>query len=157
LTDFPAYLYQGLEHGSIGLDKATKTATIYDSGNEPFQATNLPLIGKAIAAVLTHPEQTANRYISIAGFNPTQNQILEVVEKLTGDKWTVNSLSTEEQEQIGSEKLGKGDYSAFSNFLRKRIYEDGTGLAVQGPDNALDLLGLEADDLEGALKEWLAK
>ncbi|KAI1424953.1 hypothetical protein F5Y12DRAFT_420887 [Xylaria sp. FL1777] len=147
----------GLEYGSIGLDKAKKTATIFDSGNEPYQATNLPHIGKAVAAVLRHPELTTNRYISIASFNPTQNQILELVEKLTGEKWTVNQLSTSEQQQIGSEKLSKGDYSAFSNFLRKRVYEDGAGLAVKGPDNAIDLLGLGEEDLEGSLQTWLTK
>ncbi|KAI1149786.1 hypothetical protein F4825DRAFT_35716 [Nemania diffusa] len=147
----------GLDHGSIGLDKTTKTATIYDSGNEPFQASNLPHIGKAIAAVLTHPEQTVNRYITIASFNPTQNQLLEIVEKLTGEKWTVNKLTTSEQQQIGAEKLSKGDYSAFSNFLRKRVYGDGSGLAVQGADNALDVLGLEGEDVEASLQAWLAK
>lgn len=145
----------GLSHGSIGLDKTAKIATIFDSGDEPFQATNLPHIGKAIAGVLKHPEQTVNRYISIASFNPTQNQIVELVEKLTGEKWTVTRLATSEQQQIGSEKLSKGDYSAFSNFLRKRVYGDGAGLAVEGPDNALDLLGLEGEDLEGSLRAWL--
>ncbi|KAI1748875.1 hypothetical protein F4782DRAFT_340066 [Xylaria castorea] len=147
----------GLGHGSIGLDKATKTATIYDSGDEPYQASNLPHIGRAIAAVLKNPEQTVNRYISIASFNPTQNQVLEIAEKITGVKWTVNPLPASEQQQIGVEKLGKGDYSAFSHFLRKRVYGDGAGLAVEGPDNALDLLGLEGEDLEGSLRTWLAE
>ncbi len=107
--------------------------------------------------MLKHPGLTTNRYISIASFNPTQNQVLELAEKLTGEKWTINQLSTSEQQQIGADKLSKGDYSAFSNLLRKRVYEDGAGLAVQGPDNAIDLLGLEGDDLEGSLKAWLAK
>ncbi|KAI1314007.1 hypothetical protein F5Y03DRAFT_1638 [Xylaria venustula] len=147
----------GLEYGSVGLDKATKTATIYDSGDEPYQATNLPRIGKAIAAVLKHPELTTNRYISIASFNPTQNQVLELAEKITGEKWSTNKLSTSEQQQIGTEKLSKGDYSAFSNLLRKRVYEDGAGLAVEGPDNALELLGVERDDLEESLRAWLTK
>lgn len=138
------------------MDKAARIATIYDSGNEPYQASNLPFIGKAIAAVLQHPEQTVNRYISVASFNPTQNQVLEIVERLTGEKWTVNHLATAEQQQIGSAKLSKGDYSAFSNFLRKRVYEDGAGLAVQGPDSALDILGLEGEDLEASLEAWLA-
>ncbi|KAI0102660.1 hypothetical protein GGR51DRAFT_282802 [Nemania sp. FL0031] len=147
----------GLEYGSIGLDKTTKTATIFDSGNEPFQASNLPHIGKAIAAVLTHLEQTVNRYITIASFNPTQNQVVEIVEKLTGEKWTINHLTTSEQRQVGIEKLSKGDYSAFSNLLRQRVYGDGAGLAVQGADNALDLLGLEGEDLEASLQVWLTK
>ncbi|KAI0544808.1 hypothetical protein F4679DRAFT_511334 [Xylaria curta] len=147
----------GLPHGSIGLDKATKTATIYDSGDEPYQASNLPHIGKAIAAVLKNPEQTVNRYISIASFNPTQNQVLEITEKITGEKWTVNRLPASEQQQIGVEKLSKGDYSAFSNFLRKRVYGDGAGLAVDGPDNALDFLGLKGEDLEESLRTWLTE
>ncbi|KAI0506661.1 hypothetical protein F5B22DRAFT_622796 [Xylaria bambusicola] len=145
----------GLPYGSIGLDKATKTATIHDSGNEPYQATNLPLIGKAVAAVFKHPEPTTNRYISIASFNPTQNEILALVEKITGEKWTVNKVSTAEQQKIGLEKLGKGDYSAFSHFLRKRIHQDGAGLAVQGPDNAIELLGLQEEDLGGTIRAWL--
>ncbi|KAI8623234.1 hypothetical protein F5Y19DRAFT_390345 [Xylariaceae sp. FL1651] len=147
----------GLDYGSIGFDKIAKTATIYDTGDEPFQATNLHLIGKAIAAVLNHPDQTVNRYISIASFNPSQNQILEIVERLTGEKWTVNRLATAEQEQIGLEKLSKGDYSAFSSFLRKRIFQDGAGLAVQGPDNALDVLELGGEEVEVVVKEWLGK
>ncbi|KAI0204363.1 hypothetical protein F4808DRAFT_339719 [Astrocystis sublimbata] len=147
----------GLAHGSIGLNKATKTATIYDSGNEPYQASNLPHIGKVIAAILANPEPTYNRYITVASFNPTQNQILELVEKLTGEKWTVDHAVTAEHQQIGLDKLAKGDYSAFSHLLRKRIFEDGAGLAVQGADNALDLLGLEGDDLEGSLRTWLAE
>ncbi|KAH8165215.1 hypothetical protein CIB48_g3025 [Xylaria polymorpha] len=114
----------GLEHGSIGLDKDAKIATIYDSGNEPYQASNLSHIGKVIAAVLNHPEQTINRYISVASFNPTQNQVLEIVERLTEEKWT-------------------------------RVYGDGAGLAVEGPDNALDILELEGEDLEATLQTWL--
>lgn len=115
----------------------------------------MPHIGKAVAAVLKRPELTVNRYISIASFNPTQNDVLALAEKITGEKWTINKVSTAEQQQIGVEKLSKGDYSAFSNLLRKRVYGDGAGLAVQGPDNAIDLLGLKEDDLEGTLRTWL--
>lgn len=107
---------------------------------------------------MTRPELTVNRYITIASFNPTQNEVLAALEKLTGgEKWTVNRATTAEQDEIGAKKLSEGDYSAFSHFLRRRIFEDGAGLAVQGPDNALDLLGLEEEDLETTLKEWLAK
>ncbi|GAP84435.1 hypothetical protein SAMD00023353_0702590 [Rosellinia necatrix] len=148
----------GLEYGSIGLDKATKTATIYDSGDERFQASNLRHIGRVVAAVLRQPERTLNRYISVASFNPTQNEVLALAERLTGGgEWAVTRASTEEELRAGVEKLGRGDYSAFSNLLRRRVYGDGAGLAVEGPDNALDLLGLEEEDLEASLKAWLEK
>ncbi|OTA57410.1 NAD(P)-binding protein [Hypoxylon sp. EC38] len=145
----------GLRYGTSGFNKDTKTAAIYDSGNEPVQASNLAFIGRAIAAVLSQPDKTANQYLSIASFNPSQNQILEIVEAETGDKWKVEHASTAEQEKIGLEKLSKGDYSAFSNLLRRHIYADGANHAVKGEDSANGLLGLQEEDLAATVKEWL--
>ncbi|KAI0179089.1 NAD(P)-binding protein [Hypoxylon sp. FL1284] len=145
----------GLRYGSVGFDKKTKTATIYDSGNEPFQASNLPFLGRAVAAILSQPDKTANMYISVASFNPTQNQILEVVEAKTGEKWTVEHATGAEHEKIGLEKLSKGDYGAFSHFLRSRIYADGARLSVEGQNSANGLLGLQEEDLAATLCEWL--
>ncbi|KAI0827507.1 NAD(P)-binding protein [Hypoxylon sp. FL0890] len=145
----------GLKHGTVGFNKDAKIAVIYDSGTERVQASNLTFIGRAIASVLSHPDKTANQYFSIASFNPSQNEILEIVEAETGEKWKVKHASTAEQEKIGLEKLSKGDYSAFSNLLRRHIYADGAGHAVKGEDSANGLLGLEEEDLVATVKEWL--
>ncbi|KAI1459812.1 NAD(P)-binding protein [Annulohypoxylon moriforme] len=145
----------GLRVGSLGFNKDTKTAVIYDSGNEPVQASNLAFIGRAVAAILSQPEKTANQYFSIASFNPSQNQILEIAEKETGEKWKVERVSTAEQEKIGLEKLSKGDFSAFSNLLRKHAYADGANHAVQGENSANGFLGLQEDDLAATVKKWL--
>ncbi|KAI2467633.1 NAD(P)-binding protein [Annulohypoxylon bovei var. microspora] len=145
----------GLRAGSLGFNKDAKAAVIYDSGDEPVQASNLAFIGRAVAAILSQPEKTANQYLSVASFNPSQNQILEFVEKETGEKWKVEHASTAEQEKIGLEKLGKGDFSAFSNLLRRHVYADGANRAVRGEDSANGLLGLQEDDLAATLKEWL--
>ncbi|OTB17510.1 hypothetical protein K445DRAFT_316127 [Daldinia sp. EC12] len=145
----------GLKYGSVGFNKDTKSATIYDSGDEPVQASNLAFIGKAVVAILSQPEKTANQYLTIASFNPSQNQILKIVEEETGEKWKVEHVSTEEQEKIGLEKLSKGDYSAFSNFLRRRIYADGAGHAVLGDKNAVSFLGLQEEDVAATVKAWL--
>ncbi|KAI1407157.1 NAD(P)-binding protein [Hypoxylon sp. FL1857] len=145
----------GLRFGTAGFNKDTKTAVIYDSGNEPVQASNLAFIGRAIAAVLSQPDKTANQYFSIASFNPSQNQILEIVEAETGERWNVEHATTAEQEKIGLEKLSKGDYSAFSNLLRRHIYADGANHAVKGEESANGLLGLQEEDLAATVKEWL--
>lgn len=145
----------GLRVGSLGFNKNTKTAVIYDSGNEPVQGSNLSFIGRAVVAILSQPEKTANQYLSIASFNPSQNQILEILERETGEKWNVEHANTAEQEKIGLEKLNKGDFSAFSNLLRKHAYADGANHAVQGGNSANELLGLQEDDLAATLKEWL--
>ncbi|KAI0018577.1 hypothetical protein F4780DRAFT_750846 [Xylariomycetidae sp. FL0641] len=148
----------GLDHGSIGLDKTTRTATVYDSGDEPVQCSNLAFVGRAVAGILRRPEATTNRYLTIASFNPSQNALLDIVRRETGAEWTVNRASTDEQEQVGLRKLEQGDYSAFSHLLRSRIYRDGCGLAVRGADSANALLGLEEEeDVAATLREWLRK
>ncbi|KAI1638368.1 hypothetical protein F4809DRAFT_600540 [Biscogniauxia mediterranea] len=145
----------GLLHGSVGYDKKTRTATIYDSGNEPVQVSNLPFIGRAVAAILSNPSKTANKYLTIASFNPTQNEILDILEKETGEKWKVTHATTAEAEKVGVEKLGRGDFSSFLDLLRARIFRDGAGLAVKGESNAATLVGLQEEDLSATLKEWL--
>ncbi|KAI0599094.1 hypothetical protein F4775DRAFT_139213 [Biscogniauxia sp. FL1348] len=145
----------GLPRGLVGFDKTSKTATIYDSGDEPVQASNLHFIGKAVAAILANPDKTANKYLSVASFNPTQNQILDIVQKETGESWKVTHVATAELEKIGVEKLGRGDFSSFVDLLRARIFRDGAALAVKGESNAATLVGLQEEDLAATLKAWL--
>ncbi|RYP66741.1 hypothetical protein DL771_007621 [Monosporascus sp. 5C6A] len=145
----------GLVYGSIGFDKSTKTATIYDSGNEEVQASNLGFIGRAVAAVLANEDKTANKYLSIGSPNFSQNEVLEIVERETGEKWQVQKASTADDGKIGLEKLNKGDYSAFRNLLRERIFKDGAGLSAKGDNSANGLLGLQEESLEDTIKAWL--
>ncbi|RYP76314.1 hypothetical protein DL769_003654 [Monosporascus sp. CRB-8-3] len=145
----------GLVYGSSGFNKSTKTAIIYDSGNEVVQASNLDFIGRAVASILANEDKTANKYLSIGSPNFSQNEVLEVVERETGEKWEVRKASTADEGKIGLEKLSKGDYSAFSNLLKERIFKDGAGLSVKGDNSANGLLGLQEESLEDTIKAWL--
>lgn len=127
-----------------------------DSGNEPFQTTNKGLIAKAVASILKRPQETANKYLCIASFQPTHNSMLQLVEELTGCKWNVEHQSTADLQKLGEEKLAKGDFSAFGPLLRVHLYRDGQGHALQEADKANKLLGLpEEDDLRETLRKWL--
>ncbi|RYP09326.1 hypothetical protein DL764_001373 [Monosporascus ibericus] len=145
----------GLAYGSIGFNKSTKTATIYDSGNEVVQASNLGFIGRAVAAILANEDKTANKYLSIGSPNFSQNEVLAIVERETGEKWEVQRASTADEGKIGLEKLSKGDYSAFRNLLRERIFKDGAGLSAKGDNSANGMLGLQEESLEDTIKAWL--
>ncbi|RYO93749.1 hypothetical protein DL766_002988 [Monosporascus sp. MC13-8B] len=145
----------GLKHGASGFNKSTKTATIYDSGNEAVQASNLRFIGRAVAAILANEDKTANKYLSVGSPNFSQNEVLKIVERETGEKWEVQKASTADEGKIGLEKLSKGDYSAFSNLLKERIFKDGAGLAAKGDSSANGLLGLQEESLEDTIKAWL--
>lgn len=148
---------QNLELGIFGFDAKAKKATVVDSGNEPFQTANKGLIAKAVASVLRKPQETANRYLSIASFQPTLNQVLQIVEEETGSKWAVDRQNTADLQKIGEEKLAKGDFSAFGQLLRVYLYRDGEGHALKEEEKANRLLGLpEEEDIKGTLRKWLA-
>lgn len=61
----------------LGIDLAAKKATIVDSGDEPFSATNLDDIGKAVVSILKKSEETANKYLSEYCPQPMSLQRLE--------------------------------------------------------------------------------
>ncbi|KAH8194912.1 hypothetical protein TruAng_010915 [Truncatella angustata] len=82
-----------LGNGLYGIDLAARTATIYDSGDNRFQVASLPFIGKAVASVLSHPEETKNKYLAI-GTNTSQNEILQILEQETAQKWKVEHAQT---------------------------------------------------------------
>jgi len=146
----------GLKVGSLGISIPTKTATIWDSGNEPFSGTNLGTIGLAIASVLKHPEETANKYLQIASFVTTQNAVLAALEEETGTKWTVVKKSTADSQKLADEKLAKGDYSAFGDYLKVVLFADGKGTSPKESEVANKELGLPKEDLRETVKAVLA-
>ncbi|EFX02067.1 NmrA-like protein [Grosmannia clavigera kw1407] len=155
----------GLDHGFGGFDAKTKAASIYDSGNEKSQSSNVHFVGRAVAAVLkqagehfgTAGDKTANQYIEVASFSPSQNDVLKIVEAETGAKWTITHTKTADLQKLGEEKLTKGDFSAFGELLLVWQFKDGAGHAPDPKTSGNALLGLDGDDLKETLKSWIAR
>lgn len=105
--------------------------------------------------MLKHPDTTANRYIDIASFITTQNEILSILEKETGTKWTVAHKKTDDSLKTADEKLAKGDYSAFGDYLKVVLFKDGAGQSARRADLANEELGLPAQDLRATIKAAL--
>lgn len=153
----------GLVYGSLGVDAKTKTVTIYDSGNTKFGSSNLPFVARAITTVLkkagTADDKTANKYIEIAGFTPSQNEIKAALEKVTGVAWATKTLNTAEVQKAAEAKLAQGDYSVFVDLLSVWQYADSPGHTpdTASPEFGNTLLGLEFETLEPAITEWWSK
>jgi hypothetical protein len=103
---------------------------------------------------LQHPTETANRYLNIASFATTQNTILSILEEETGEKWTVTNAKTDDSFALAEEKLAKGDYSAFGDYLKPHLFKDGKGHS--GVPLANEELGLPKEDLRATIKAALA-
>ncbi len=128
---------------------------MYDSGNEPAASSNLYFIGRVVAGVLTHLDETANKYLEVSSFNPTQNEIIKILEEETGAKWTVTYVDTKPLAIEAEAKLAKKDFSGLSDLLKIWQYQDGIGHAPV-TNSAVPLLGLENEDVRATIKAWLA-
>ncbi|KAB5584998.1 hypothetical protein GE09DRAFT_1048209 [Coniochaeta sp. 2T2.1] len=146
----------GLNH-ITGIDFDKKTVRVVDSGNEKWQASNLHFVGKAVAAVLNNPDKVANKYLQVASFNVNHNQIVKTIEELTGKTFTVDRASSKELQQLGEDKLAKGDYSAFGPLVTAWNYADGANKGLTPDTSANELLGLKEEDLKETIKAWLQK
>ncbi|KAF5623251.1 2'-hydroxyisoflavone reductase [Fusarium tjaetaba] len=151
------FLDSGLKSDRGFINIRDRKIRITDSGNEPYSTTSLAFVGEAVAAILKKPEETKNKYLNIAGVTTTQNEVLKIAEQVTGDKFEVSHVTGAEQEKIGDEKIAKGDFSAFGNYLEQFLFADGAGHALKGDENAIGLLGLKEENLEEVVKSVVAE
>ncbi|KAH7050314.1 hypothetical protein B0J12DRAFT_753879 [Macrophomina phaseolina] len=136
----------GLERGALGFDLKTRTATIIDSGNEAFSTTNLATIGQAVASILHHPEQTANRMVKISSFKTTQNEVLQLLQAESGEKWQVKNTTGQDVENIGDSLQQSGNPLCFVLYLQRYTFSDGGNTVWKDDENDNKLLELKQDE-----------
>ncbi|KAK5164188.1 hypothetical protein LTR04_001950, partial [Oleoguttula sp. CCFEE 6159] len=138
--------------GVLGFDLASQKATIYDTGNSRWSTTTLPTIGTAVARVLHKPEETANKYLLVSSFTPSQNEVLAALEKHSGKKWHVEHRTSEEAAKTGKEKLGLGGadyYSGVLDLLVANIFGENRGSNFEESEQwANHLLGLPKETVD---------
>ena len=115
--------------GLFGWDIQNRKATIYDGGETEFEATNVRKIGDAVAAVLSqeHEAATANQNIYVNSFTLTQNQVLAVLEQVSGQKYEVEKDTTAGLRQRSLERLrtDSNDFLAFVGTIVASLYGQG--------------------------------
>lgn len=131
----------GLQRGFIINLKGPSTR-IFDGGDVPASSTTLAGVGRAVAGVLKHPEETKNRHVFVEEVQFTQNQLL----KLSGneDKIQREAVKTEDLEKQAYEALKQSppDGSTFAtNLILRAVYGDGYGSLFTKTDN--ELLGVQ--------------
>ncbi|KAI9737815.1 MAG: hypothetical protein M1834_009184 [Cirrosporium novae-zelandiae] len=147
----------GIKRQMLGLNVPTHSATIYDSGNEAFSTTTVAQIGRAVSRILELPDKTANQYLWVKSFTTTQNELISILEEVTGTKWDIQKGSAGDIYKMGQEKFAKKDPSSFINFLQAYLLIDGSGLStVSDEEAANDLLGLPKEDLKDTIKSLVS-
>ncbi|EHL02820.1 hypothetical protein M7I_1082 [Glarea lozoyensis 74030] len=104
-----------LEVGFFGIDALTKTATIWDDGEQKFSVTARPTIGLAVTKVLAHPKETANRRVYISSFQCSLNEILDGYKTITSSEgWNITKVTSEEMVANATENVKKGENVMYS-------------------------------------------
>ena len=60
-------------------------------GDQPYEATKVRQIARAVVATLLHPAETETRYIYVKSFTLTQYKVLAALEKASGTEWDASS------------------------------------------------------------------
>ncbi len=107
----------GLESGWLDYQLEENRATIYDSGNKLWSTTTIRTVATAVVKVLLKLDETKNKPLFVASFTVSQLQVLEALEKATGNKWTISRMTSEE----AFEKAKKLDDKDHSEGLKLRI------------------------------------
>lgn len=143
------------------LDFTDRKATLFDEGDNRFSSTSLATAGKAIAGTLKNSEATKNRVVKVSEVILTQNQLLEIAERLRPeDKWEISKVPASAVLKEGLDEFSAGDFSfpVIFKIIKGTSFAGETyGSAYDETDN--ELLGvkeLTEEDLTNIVAEKLA-
>ena len=143
------FLDWGLAVGFI-MDVKGKKATLYDGGERVFSATSLATIGRAVAGVFEHPDETRNRAVYVHDTALTQRKLLEVAKKVVGaEGWSEEVVPVDqmlEQAQAEMRKEHPNPMKFVVDMIKVGIWGEGYGCHFEKTDNAL--LGIKEMDNE---------
>lgn len=145
----------GLTCGLLKFDVKGRKAYILDGGNIKFSGSNLNFIGKAVVKILEKPNKTVNKLLYVHSNYVTQLELLETLEKVTGDKFKRIEQSSEEELSIVRPKMLNGDGEA-----REEVVAVWGVVASDWKDKenfSNTLLGLQEDDLEETIRRVVAE
>ncbi|KUI62772.1 Isoflavone reductase [Cytospora mali] len=141
----------GLRADFLHFNLKTRKADIIDDGNQKSSQATLAQIAKATVRILQRPEVTRNRMLFIQSFCVSQNEVLRSLEKAMGVKWETVRYDSEEFIKEKKVLADKGDMDAIEDlvFVLGAI----RGNWEEKPDFAMDLLGLENEDLDEVVQK----
>ncbi|MCJ1432691.1 hypothetical protein MMC27_002048 [Xylographa pallens] len=142
------------------LNLGGKSAELYDGGDRPFSTSKTTTVGKAIAGILSHYEETKNRPVYIQDAIVTQNKLVALGEKLTGSKFDTKIVKTAELESAAYVELGKEspDPNLWFSFIKRAVWAEGYGGDFKKTDNALlGLKSMSESEIEGLVASFCPK
>ncbi|KAF5008655.1 hypothetical protein FDECE_5067 [Fusarium decemcellulare] len=131
------------------VDATTHSAQIYDQGDQPFSATSVGSIGKAITGSLKNPEATKNKNLFIHDALLTQNKVLALAKEASpGMQWTVTFIDgkADYKRALNSSIANPTELEAVFPLLKASLLSGPYNSGYQKVDNELVGLPLMTDE-----------
>ena len=145
----------GLTCGLLNFNVEKRKAYLLDGGDVKFSNSTLPFIADAVIRILQKPEETANKVLYIHSLRFTQNELLAVLEKVTGESFEKVEQSSEEELGRSRPKMLEGSQEAEEEVVAVWGIVATDWLGREGFAN--ELLGLEEENLEEEVRKALGK
>lgn len=82
-----------LQSGGMGIDIFNKEIRLVDGGTNKFAWSTMDAIAKAVAGVLLHPEETANRPVYIHSIHDNVRKLADLAQEALGsDSWSIETV-----------------------------------------------------------------
>jgi hypothetical protein len=146
-----------VKRGLLGFNINERKAEAFGTGDGAWSTTTLDTVGLAVKNALLIPEKTANKYLYIASFTITSNEVIAALEKAMSQKFEVTYVDPEEQKKIGFEKLSKGDQTGLYSLLRYLNLVEGHGANFATyRETSNELLSLPKENLDAAILDLIS-
>ncbi|KAL4902708.1 hypothetical protein BDW74DRAFT_180410 [Aspergillus multicolor] len=147
-----------LRNNFLGLNYANRTITLTDDGLGLFSTTTLANTALALNRVLLNPGPTANQIVFLSDFATSQVELVETIEKLTGEKWKRETLNTAEAIPALTEAWNSGNAMAGYGLINVGFTKGGYSGHFEGTYEIRNKeLGLPEKDLETVVREALGE
>ncbi|KAK5724183.1 hypothetical protein LTR17_013565 [Elasticomyces elasticus] len=140
----------------LGLDYANRTISFYDDGRGKFSTSTLANTALALNRSLLAPEKTKNRRIFISDFALSQEELVQIIERVSGEKWTVKTVDSKARYAEASKKVAEGDpYAVYTQIEIGFATGKYSGHFEEKEELFNDVLGLPKQDKEEVIRNAL--
>ncbi|KAF2839975.1 isoflavone reductase family protein [Patellaria atrata CBS 101060] len=146
-----------LNFGFFEIFPSTRKATLWNGGRQRFIVTSRPTIGIAVARILQQPELTKNIYVFIKSFTTSQQELISVAEKVSGEKYVIEEVNGEAKIKEAEASLteGAGFAAAYPLIKAGFLVKSYGDYEAEGRELWNEKLGLPNEDLEESVAQAL--
>ncbi|WPH00341.1 Hypothetical protein R9X50_00316600 [Acrodontium crateriforme] len=150
-------LDQDLHSGRLGFDMQWQSATLQGPGDEIFAASSTQWLGRVVLAAIRLWDEVQNQYLYVSGLTTSPNEVLDALERETGEIWEAGRGEVGECVCEGEKRIASGFPDAGMFLLERSILYDPDLGAVDAfvKKDAKGQLGLKPELLEGIVKRAL--